>query len=216
MSFMEWCREYHTISPYLGADESKVVVAGEWCHGMVSVSPRVSMIDVQSHKNTKIINWLFGGMQHVCLVHDRIGIYNGFRGMHQECWAHLLRRFLRPSIICGLGSSEYARYETILAIYKRAQQTSYDIAKHLGIPTNAAEMATYRYKLGKIWHLFESEYDGITNALYGLVLNGEEPGGYLKNMLPRALTFVKHPGIPGTNNGTEGIIRWHVVRTSGQ
>ena len=214
MSFMEWCREWLTMAPYLGIDETKTIAAGKWCHSIVVASPNVTMITVRPRKNTKAVNWLFGGMGHVCAVHDRIAIYNGFAGPHQECWAHLIRRFLKLAIKHGIGSPEYDRYLVIKALYKRAKDLAARLAAALGTPSNAAEMAACRHRLERAWHAFEPEYHSITNGLLGLVrdLDGREPGPYLERMLPRALTFVVRPGTPGTNNTTEGAIRWNVIR----
>ena len=169
MSFMEWCREWLTMAPYLGIDETKTIAAGKWCHSIVVASPNVTMITVRPRKNTKAVNWLFGGMGHVCVVHDRIAIYNGFAGPHQECWAHLIRRFLKLAIKHGIGSPEYDRYLVIKALYKRAKDLAARLAAALGTPSNAAEMAACRHRLERAWHAFEPEYHSITNGLLGLV-----------------------------------------------
>ena len=214
LSFMEWCREWLAMAPYLGIDETKTVVAGKWCHAIVAVSPNVTMIVVRPRKNARAINWLFGGMLHVCVVHDRIAIYNGFAGMHQECWAHLIRRFRKIAMDCGVGSPEYDRYVVIRALYRRAQDLAARVAASLGVPSNAAEMAARRHRLEGIWHMFEPEYHSIMDGLLALVkdLDGREPGRYLEKMLRRSLTFVTRPGTPGTNNVSEGAIRWHAIR----
>ena len=214
LSFLERCRERLTMEPRMGIDETKEIVDGTWCHAIVAVSPKVVMVAVRPRKNTKTINWLFGGMLHVCVVHDRIAIYNGFAGMHQECWAHLIRRFRKLAEKYKTGSPEYDRYVVIKALYKRAKDLADRVAEFLGVPTNAAEMAACQHKLESIWHVFEPEYDSIMAGLKGLVkdLDGQEPGKYLENMLHRALTFVKCPGTPGTNNETEGGIRWNAIR----
>lgn len=172
------------------------------------------MVTVCSHKNTTTINWLFGGMRHVFVVHDRIKIYNGFWGEHQECWSHLIRLFLALAVIHGVGSPEHDRHIVIKALYKRSKNLAERISDRLGISTNAAEMAACQYKLKKIWDEFEPEYLHIMACLEALVddLDGQDPGGYLERILPRALTFVKRPGMPGTNNCTEGSVRWHVIR----
>ena len=214
LSFLEQCREKLTMAAHMGLDESKTVVAGKWCHAIVARSPDVVMIVVRPHKDTKTINWMFGGMSHVCVIHDRIVIYNGFMGMHQECWAHLIRRFRRLAMKPGVGSPEYDRYVAIQALYKRSTDLAERVAAAIGTPSNAAEMAASQHKLESMWNLFEYEFDSIMTGLQGLVkdLDGREPGRYLEKMISRALTFVKRPGTPGTNNGTEGAIRWHVIR----
>ena len=214
LSFLERCREWLTMAPHMGVDETKTVVAGKWCHTIVARSPNVVMMAVRPRKNTKTINWMFGGMLHVCVVHDRIVIYNGFTGMHQECWAHLIRRFRRLAMKRGVGSPEYDRYVVIKALYKRAKNLTERVAAHVGVPSNAAEAAACPHMLDGIWHLFEPEYASIMDGLLGLVkyLDGREPGKYLEKMLRRSLTFVKRPGTPGTNNDAEGSIRWDVIR----
>lgn len=198
----------------MGIDESKTIVNGAWCHSIVAYSTKVSMIIVRPHKNTIIINWLFGGMRHVCVVHDRIKIYNGFWGEHQECWSHLIRLFLKLAKECGIGSPEHDRYIVIKAQYKRSKNLAEHVSNRLGIPTNAAEMAACQYELEKTWDEFEPEYLHIMACLKALVkdLDGQDPGGYLERMLPRSLTFTTHPGVPCTNNYTEGSVRWNVIR----
>ena len=214
MSFVERCREWITIQPHMGVDETKTIVAGKWCHSIVVATPKVIMITVRPRKSTRAINWLLGGMMHVSVVHDRIAIYDGFVGLHQECWAHLIRRLLNMAKKYGVGSMEHARYELIKKMYRRAKALAARVAASLGIPSNAAEMAACRHRLERVWHVFEPEYRSILDGLRGLVrdLDGQEPGKYLERMIPRALTFVVCPGVPGTNNVTEGAIRWHCIR----
>ena len=214
LSFLEQCREKLTMAPHMGIDETKALVAGTWCHAIVAISPDVVMIVVRPHKNTKTINWMFGGMLHVCVIHDRIAIYNGFVGLHQECWAHLIRRFRKLAMKYGIGSPEYDRYIAITTLYKLATDLAEQVTAAIGTPSNAAEMAAAQHKLKDKWDGFEDQFESIVEGLQGLVndLDGQEPGGYLEKMLHRALTFVKRPGTPGTNNGTEGAIRWHVIR----
>ena len=113
-----------------------------------------------------------------------------------------------------MGTPEYDRYMVIKSLYKRAQNLAARVSAHLGVPSNAAEMAACRHRLERAWHMFEPEYLSIMNGLLALVkdLDGREPGGYLEKMLRRALTFVRQPGTPGTNNIPEGAIRWHAIR----
>ena len=214
MSFVERCREWITMQPHMGVDETKTIVAGKWCHSIVVATPKVIMITVRPRKSTRTINWLLGGMRHVCVVHDRIAIYDGFAGLHQECWEHLIRRFLKMAKKYGVGSIEHARYALIRELYGRAKALAARAAASLGVPSNAAEMAACRYRLKDVWHMFEPEYRSIRDGPLGLVrdLDGREPGKYLRKMIPRALTFVVCPGVPGTNNITEGAIRWHCIR----
>ena len=214
LSFMETVREVLTMEPYMGLDETKCIVDKLWCHAIVATSPRAVLISVRPHKNIITINWLFGGMRSRYITHDRIVIYNGFTGWHQECWLHLIRRFRRLARDNGLNSPEYARYMVILDLYRRAKDLAHNIAERVGIPTNAAQMAACKHDISRIWHHFEPEYDSIMNGLHGLIndLNGQEPAGYLQRMLPRILTFVKCPGMPGHNNDPESVIRWYIVR----
>ena len=150
MSFVERCREWIITQPHMGVDETKTIVAGKWCHSIVVATPRVIMITVRPRKSTRAINWLLGGMRHVCVVHDRIAIYNGFAGLHQECWAHLIRRFLKMAKKYGVGSIEYARYELIKRLYRRAKALAARVAASLGVPSNAAEMAACRHGLERV------------------------------------------------------------------
>ena len=214
MSFIETVREVLTMEPYIGLDESKTIVGKLWCHSIVASSLRAVLIHVRRHKNIKTINWLFGGMRNRHVTHDRIAIYNGFMGKHQECWVHLIRRFFKLAYKLDIDAPEHTRYVVILDLYQRACNLADDIAERVGIPANAAQMAACERDISRIWDRFEPEYDSIMNGLNGLIkdLNGQEPAGYLKRMLPRILTFVKCPGTPGNNNDPERVIRWNIVR----
>ena len=215
LSFMEWCREYLTIDPYMGIDESKYVVAGKWCHAIVIVSPSVAMIQVRRHKNRKVINRMFGGMRNRIVIHDRISIYNGFKWIHIECWVHLIRRFFVPAKKNGIGSPEYDRYIMILELYGRLKKLAERVAERVGTPDNAAEMAACQHEIKKIWKEFEPEHNAILNGLHALIddLGDQDPVTYLKNMMPRIMAAVKCPGAPPHNNPPEQSVRWNVVRT---
>ena len=215
LSFMEWCREYLTIAPYMGIDESKYVVAGKWCHAIVIVSPSVAMIQVRRHKNRKVINRMFGGMRNRIVIHDRISIYNGFKWIHIECWVHLIRRFFVPAKKNGIGSPEYDRYIMILELYGRLKKLAERVAERVGTPDNAAEMAACQHEIKKIWKEFEPEHNAILSGLHALIddLGDQDPVTYLKNMMPRIMAAVKCPGAPPHNNPPEQSVRWNVVRT---
>ena len=214
LSFIETCREWLTISPYIGVDKSKTVVSGKWSHSIVAVSRRVAMIFVRPRKSIRVINWLFGGMRGRLAVHDRILIYAGFWGQHQECWVHLLRRFMKLAMKSEMGSPEYDRYLVIASLYRRSDDLADRIAGRLGVSRNAAEADSCKYRLPKVWGEFKAEYDSIMAGLRALLkdLRGQEPAGYLEGILPRLMTFIFYPGTPGHNNGPEQVIRWHVVR----
>ena len=156
------------MAPYLGADESKVIAAGAWCHTIVLECDRAVMLFVRRRKNTRTINRLFGGMRG-CIVHDRIAIYNDFAGAHQECWVHLIRAFLWLAKKHGRGSPEYDRYLVIRALYRRARNLARHIADTLGVPANAAEMVSCRLRLQKVWGEFQPEYDSITKGMLALL-----------------------------------------------
>ena len=215
LSFMEWCREYLTIAPYMGIDESKYVVAGKWCHAIVIVSPSVAMIQVRRHKNRKVINRMFGGMRDRIVIHDRISIYNGFKWIHIECWVHLIRRFFVLAKKNGIGSPEYDRYIMILELYGRLKKLAERVAERVGTPDNAAEMAACQHEIKKIWKEFEPEHNAILSGLHALIddLGDQDPVTYLKNMMPRIMAAVKCPGAPPHNNPPEQSVRWNVVRT---
>ena len=214
LSFMEWCREYLTIAPYMGIDESKYVVAGKWCHAIVIVSLNVAMIQVRRHKNRKVINRMFGGMRNRIVIHDRISIYNGFKWIHIECWVHLIRRFFVLAKKNGIDSPEYDRYIMILELYGRLKKLAERVAERVGTPDNAAEMAACQHEIKKIWKEFEPEHNAILNGLHALIddLGDQDPVTYLKNMMPRIMAAVKCPAPPPHNNPPEQSVRWNVVR----
>ena len=214
LSFVELCREFLTMAPYIWADESKTTVAGSWCHSVVAVAPNVVMITVLSHKNIPAINILFSGMQNRLVVHDRIQIYNGFSGKHQECWVHLIRQFLAVAMRHGIGTPEYDHLIIIRGLFKRAKTLAELIADLFGAPRNAAEMSGCRNRLLRNWDEFEAEYKSILAALRALAddIGDKQPATYLNNMMPRILTALQFPGAPLHNNAAELSNRWFVVR----
>ncbi|MCE2507922.1 MAG: hypothetical protein J4G04_01255 [Nitrosopumilaceae archaeon] len=198
-----------------GADESKVIVAGAWCHSIVPECARVVIISVRPRKNTRTINWLFGGMGGGRIVHYRIWIYSGFAGAHQECRVHPIGAFLWMARKHGVGSPEYDRYMVIRALYKRARGLAARIADMLGVPSNAAETVSCQDPLQKAWGQFGPEYDSTMKGMPALLhdLKGQAPAKYLEGIIPRSMTFVRRPGTPGHSNGSERIVRWFVARS---
>lgn len=178
------------------------------------ISPKVVMITVRPRKSIRAMNWLLGGMLHVCVVHDRIAICDGFLWMHQECWAHLIRRFPEPAKKHGAGPPEHDRYVAIRA-RTGGPGTRPPASPHIWAspPTRPGWPPAGTGSKGCGMCPGPGTAPSWT-ALPGLVrdLDGREPGEYLRKMIPRALTFVACPGTPGTNNGTEGAVRWNVVR----
>ena len=59
-SFMETVREVLTMEPYMGVDETKVIVGKLGHHAIVATSLRAVIISVRRHKSIKNVNWLFG------------------------------------------------------------------------------------------------------------------------------------------------------------
>ena len=116
------------------------------------------------------------------IVTDGYVSYNKFR-VRQRCWAHLLRDAELLAAIHGGGMEElHQRLQSILHNAKR-------------LPPDITDEEL------KGW------IDGVTHIADTYAGLGYTFGGKLRNAAPDLFTFVRHPGLPPTNNMSERTLR---------
>lgn len=135
-------------------------------------------------------------LRHMPVVVDGYAVYYSLFDVIQRCWAHILLKAEEVHIRCKdpAQSAVYMKlYHRLCNIHRRA--------KGIAGATLYSGGADARTCLD-----LEREVAGIA-AAYG---DGDF-ATHLNNALPNLFTFLRHPGMPSTNNDTERDIRDAVV-----
>ena len=112
----------------------------------------------------------------------------------QRCWAHILREAEDLAMAAGKGSLEEELHQGLRGIFHAAKQIAADTAGSGGADADTC-------------------MDLKMQVLAVASLYGKLPfAGTLRNAAPNLFTFLRYPGMPPTNNATEGDIRDGVVR----
>ena len=136
------------------------------------------------------------GLRHMPVVVDGYVVYYNMFDVIQRCWAHILLKAEEVYIRC----KDPARKATYMKLYHRLCNM-HRRAKGIAGATLHCGGADARTCLD-----LEREVGGIA-AAYG----DTDFATHLNNALPNLFTFLRHPGMPSTNNDTERDIRDAVV-----
>ena len=135
-------------------------------------------------------------LRHMPVVVDGYVVYDGLFAVIQRCWAHILLNSEEAYIRCDDPAAKEVRKELhhrLCNMHRRAKKIAADTAQSGG-----ANVYTCLE--------LEREVAGIV-AAYG----GAKFAGHLENAMAHLFTFLRHPGMPSTNNKTEQDIRDAVV-----
>ena len=111
----------------------------------------------------------------------------------QRCWAHILREAEDLAMAADKGSLEEELHQRLRGIFHAAKRTAADTAGSGGADTDTC-------------------MDLKMQVLAVASLYGKLPfAGTLRNAAPNLFTFLRYPGMPPTNNATEGDIRDGIV-----
>jgi transposase len=136
-------------------------------------------------------------------VSDNAAVYGKFRRA-QKCWAHLLRKAIKLSLLYPENEQYRQFLDELLDIYRTAKRISQDRRySRAGRASKVTELADRICDLCLPWWMDSTE--GLFPPDKTLVnLAGE----LMQLMLRRELfTFVTEPGVEGTNNVSERTIR---------
>ena len=129
------------------------------------------------------------------VVADGYTVYAAYFKILQRCWAHILRDAEKAYLRSRGGSRRAYRalYRRLLGIFHNAKRIAGETADSGGAGADA-RLAMER-RVAELVALYGSHKFGTT----------------LANAAPHLFTFLRHPGMPPSNNGTERDIRDGVV-----
>lgn len=145
---------------------------------------------------------LLGDMPQGVLVSDFYTVYDGYTGMQQKCWAHLLRDIHDLRLRAPDDQAVAVWAAAVTALYAAAQATVTDLA---AVPAEApVRQAARRRLMGELLALCQP-------ALADEIA----PQGVLCRRMAKQLdalfVFVLDPAVPATNNAAERSLRHLVV-----
>jgi len=188
------------VSAVVHTDETSWSINSVWAF----LSEKVRLLVFGCHKDGETLGTVlpkesFDGI----LVSDDAAVYRGF-SKAQKCWAHLLRKAIRLTLL-EPDNTEYRRFlDGLLAVYRRGKRFAAD--RRLGESGRLGRIDELTNMLCDICgdrFMDESEPDSETeqdffNLVHELVrLLGEN----------ELFTFVLHPQASGTNNEAERSLR---------
>jgi hypothetical protein len=201
-----WTGEFETLcrllatSAVVHADETSWSLNSVWA--LLSEQARVLLFGV--HKDaatleTLLPKALFEGV----LVSDDAAVYRGF-SKAQKCWAHLLRKAIRLTLLAPTKTTYRKFLDGLLALYRRACQCAQD--QRLGAVGRQHKLDLLSDQLCDLIGPYHARRSPPTSDLQREFLN-------LIDELQRLLgddelfTFVLHPEATGTNNEAERTLR---------
>ncbi len=137
------------------------------------------------------------GLSHIPVVVDGYSVYIGMFRVRQRCWAHILLKAEETYIRCkdeALQKVYWDLYCSLNDMHIKAKRIAGDTAPDGGADADKCLQ-------------LERETAAIAAAY------GDAPFGvHLSNALPNLFTFLRYPGMPSTNNGSERDLRDTVVK----
>jgi hypothetical protein len=136
------------------------------------------------------------------LVSDFYAVYDGYAGLQQKCWAHLLRDIHDLRVQAGGDPAVTAWAEAVGAIYAAAQTVVRDLAQ---LPAEAVPRQVARRRL----------MADLLEVCQPYLADERAPPALLCRRIAKQLdalfVFVLDPAVPATNNAAERSLRHLVV-----
>ena len=182
---------------HLGIDETYYSCDGDSGYVWVVRTDRVTFVLAMSSRGEDVIEKYMSDLLHIPVTTDGYAPYLKHFKILQRCWAHILRAAEAAYVLLDRDDPMRAYY---VDLYQRLLQIFRD-AKRVAAETAAA---------GGADHLacarFEERVMDIVSAYgdHGFATT-------LEGAAPNLFTFLRHPGMPPTNNDTERDIRDAVV-----
>ena len=217
--------EVVSMSPYLEIDESHENVAGSQAQVIVVSAKNAVLINIEPDKSKNTIKRLFKGLLTRPLLADMYRGGNAFVGFFQTCFVHVWRKSESLAIKYGTKSPEHTYCMMLLKVYDNLKDAAEYIVKMTGPSESACDIGNIIKTVPGLTEFVESakkdtlnEIDKIIHAYrYGEVSDPETRkfADTLENAAPFLVTFLEHPGMPGSTNGIERTIRKRVVKSRG-
>ena len=194
---MRYIMEELKRATFLGIDETRYSMNGKIGYVWVVRTDRAAFALPMGTGGGLVLSTYFGGLADKPVVVDGYAAYPGPFKTIQRCWAHILRDAEEAYVSAGKNSPKREYYHTL---YRRLLKVFHD-AKGIAGDTAGSGGADVGTCLDLERRVLE-----IATAYAG-----HDFRTTLTNAAPNLFTFLRYPGMPPTNNGTERDIRDAVV-----
>ena len=182
-------------APFLGMDETHYSINGKRGYVWVVRTPTAVYILALPTRSGAVLPTHFKEILDKKVVADGYTVYATHFKILQRCWAHILRGGEKAYLRSRKGSRKayHALYRRLLGIFHEAKRIAEETADSGG--AGAAVCLAMERRVMELVALYGSHKFGTT----------------LANAAPHLFTFLRHPGMPPSNNDTERDIRDGVV-----
>ena len=199
------------VSAVVHTDETSWSIGSVWA--FLSESSRLMIFGCRKDAATLEImlpKETFGGV----LVSDDAAVYRGF-SQAQKCWAHLLRKAIKLTLLQPENTQYRAFCDGLLNIYRSACKAAAD--KRLGDAGRQRRIAELEEQLRVLcWEQRPSEHGSSSGCSSSGCSSSDATERDHRNLALEVVrlmsanelfTFVKVPGVSGTNNESERTLR---------
>ena len=182
---------------FLGIDETRYSVNGKGGYAWVVRTDSAAFVLPMGTEGGLILSTYFSGLADKPVVVDGYAVYSGLFKTIQRCRAHILRDAEAAYVSAGRNGPKreycHAPYRRLLKVFCDAKRIAGDAAG-----SDGADVGTCLDLERRVLEIATAYADhGFRTTL--------------TNAAPDLLTFLRYPGMPPTNNGTERDIRDAVV-----
>lgn len=182
-------------------DETGMRIAGEnhWLWAGVRRDPETEVVVFHhdEHRSSAVAQGLLGEEFEGVVGCDFFSAYNPLGGRKQRCWAHLLRD---TSKLKGRSEEGHYLHQCLKGLWERA--SSWVEHQQERAPPALREWCARRWE-GELLRLARREWQDS---------GCQRIAKRLRKHWGELFTFVRHPGVGGTNNGVERALRPYVVK----
>ena len=192
---MRYIMEELKRATFLGIDETRYSMNGKIGYVWVVRTDRATFVLPIGSRGGLVLSTYFGELVDKPVVVDGYAAYPGFFKTIQRCWAHILRDAEEAYVSVSKNSPKrgHTLYRRLLKVFHDAKGIAGDTAGSGG-----ADVGTCLDLERRVLEI-------------ATAYAGHDFRTTLTNAAPNLFTFLRYPGMPPTNNGTERDIRDAVV-----
>ena len=182
---------------FLGIDETRYSMNGEIGYVWVVRTDRATFVLPIGSRGGLVLSTYFSELADKPVVVDGYAVYPSFFKTIQRCWAHILRDAEEAYVSVSKNSPKREHYHTL---YRRLLKVFHDAKRIAGdtAGSGGADVGTCLDLERRVLEIATAYADHDFRTT-------------LTNAAPSLFTFLRYPGMPPTNNGTERDIRDAVV-----
>ena len=177
---------------FIGMDESPFRIAGILGQVWLARSETATFMIMTTSRRKENLTDHFSDLFLIPVVVDGHKSYERCFMTIQRCWAHVLRQAEKLAMSMGKHSQEHKLHKDLLKVFHDAKQIAASAGGTVVADDTCMDLKNRVLEIA---------------TLYG----NHRFAGHLRNAAPYLFTFLKYPGMPPTNNPTEGDIRDGVV-----